>query len=36
MLEERLFLQGNKTEKIYQALCKAGWYYGRKIKKNRR
>lgn len=31
MLEKRLFLQGNKTERIRQALCKAGWYPGRKV-----
>ncbi|MBD5452973.1 MAG: hypothetical protein HDR30_01425 [Lachnospiraceae bacterium] len=30
MLEERLVLKGNKTERIYQALRKAGWFPGRK------
>lgn len=31
MLTERTFLQGNKKERIYQALTKAGWFYGRKV-----
>lgn len=31
MLEKRLFLQGNKTERIRRALRKAGWYPGRKV-----
>ena len=30
MLEERLLLKGNKTERIYQALRKAGWHPGRR------
>lgn len=28
MLTERTFLQGNKKERIYLALTKAGWFYG--------
>lgn len=31
MLTERTFLQGDKTEKIYQVLRKAGWFYGRRV-----
>lgn len=31
MLTERTFLQGNKAERICQALKKSGWFYGRKV-----
>lgn len=31
MLEEKLVLKGDKTERIYQALRKAGWFPGRKV-----
>ncbi len=31
MLEERLLLKGNKTDKIDQALRKAGWFPERKV-----
>lgn len=31
MLEERLLLKGDKTERIYQSLRKAGWFPERKV-----
>lgn len=31
MLEDRVFLHGNTSEKINHCLCKAGWFPGRKV-----